>query len=704
MPDGVRKHVLISQPQLEEMGMPYLPVMWSILKSYWEHHGSERDAFTWLPPVRRMGQVNDLLAPYDGTNLDVLGLSCYTWNCAINMMIGAEVKRRHPHCIVVAGGPDPDYKDPDFFRTNPFIDMVVVKDGEIPFNLLLEKVRVRDTADLLADPDAFADIPGLVLPNRDGGAHRVTAPAQVPAVFDYSPYIEQSAYYEELMRELQTSNVIAVWETNRGCPFSCSYCDWGSSTMSKVRRFDMERVRAEAEWFGRMKIGFIMLADANFGMLPRDVEIADLIIESNRQHGYPAYFSYNTAKNNPERTVEIARRFVSSGLASSHILSIQHTDLEVLAATERANISVAKQIDVVRALLTDSIPIYVQLILGIPGDTYEKWKRCFSDLMEWGIHSYFWIYPYAVLPNAPAAEPEFRAQWDYETRPRYVLLNHGIRPPGPFDPIQEAVSSIVVRSRTFTHDDWVEMMTYAAIVKALHNCSVTQLLAIYMRFTHDIAYADFYDAVIEEFFKTAEPSRAWYERVRAHYREYLEDDQAIDYLAIPQLPRFEYEVDPSRWVFVQICFALDAFFESLEGFLAARFPQIDNLASAVRYQQNVVVVPDYDRARGKVFVTDHDWPAYFAEARRLMTYAPLAEPEEMPGAIVTASDQAWNDERMSMPLLWEGSAEMRWMQWIHATVVGRNSAIKNNHQKLHVTAAGAPPAPPVLPASGQVSA
>ena len=684
MPAGVRKHVLISEPQLEEMGMPYLPVMWSIFKTYWEHHGSERDALEWLPPVHRMGQVDALLAPYDGTSIDVLGVSCYTWNSAINVLLAAEVKRRHPHCIIIAGGPDPDYKDPDFFRKHPYIDMIAVKDGEIPFTMLLEKVLSRDTRELLEDSDAFADIPGLYLPNPDG-PHRFTAPAQVPAVFEHSPYIEQSAYYEQLMAELHTNSVIAVWETNRGCPFSCSYCDWGSSTMSKVRRFDMERIRAEAEWFGRMKVGFIMLADANFGMLPRDLEICDMVIESNRTYGFPGYLSYNTAKNNPERTVEIARRIVESGLASSHILSIQHTDLDVLAATERANISVAKQIEVVRALLSDGIPMYVQLILGIPGDTYEKWKRCFSDLMEWGIHSYYWIYPYTVLPNAPAAEPEFKARWEYEVRPRYVLLNHGLRPPGPFDEVMEAVSQVIVRSKTFTHEDWVEMMTYAAIVKALHNCSVTQMLAIYLRFTHGVDYADFYDAVIEEFFETAEPSRAWYEQVRAHYREYLEDPRGIDYLSIPQLPKFEYEVEPSRWIYVQICYALDEFFERLEEFLAANYPHIENLSSAIAFQKNIMIVPSYDRTRGKVFLTDHDWPSYFAEARRLMTYAPLSEPDEAEGALVAATDQNWHDERMSMPLLWSGSAEERWTQWIKATVVGRNSAFKNNHQRLRLT-------------------
>src|SRR6185437_5606255 len=124
------------------------------------------------------------------------------------------------------------------------------------------------------------------------------------------------------------------------------------------------------------------------GILARDLDITDMLIAANKQYGHPSYLSYNTAKNNPVRTVAIAKRVLGSGLASHHVLSIQHTDQEVLAATERDNISTEKQIRVVRELLADNVPIYVQFILGIPGDTYEKWRRCFSDLMEWGVHTY----------------------------------------------------------------------------------------------------------------------------------------------------------------------------------------------------------------------------------------------------------------------------------------------------------------------------
>ena len=49
-----------------------------------------------------------------------------------------------------------------------------------------------------------------------------------------------------------------VWETNRGCPFSCTYCDWGSATASKVSRMDMDKLGKELLWFAKNKVEFIL--------------------------------------------------------------------------------------------------------------------------------------------------------------------------------------------------------------------------------------------------------------------------------------------------------------------------------------------------------------------------------------------------------------------------------------------------------------
>lgn len=672
-------NVLISEPQSGDTGLPFLPMMWGVLKTYWEHHGSARDAVEWLTPIFRLGPPGQLVRPYAGQRIDVLGLSCYSWNFPLQCAIARLVKEANPDCLVVAGGPEPDFKDPEFFAKHPDIDVIVVKDGEIPFTRILERLLDR------GGTATFDAIPGLYLPAA-GGPPASTGPAEVPREFPYSHYLEQSEHYEALLK-LFPFGMLAVWETNRGCPFGCSFCDWGSSTMSKVRAFDLDRLCAEIEWFGRMRISTVMIADANFGMLARDVDLAERLIAANRKYHCPVFVTYNTAKNNPVRTVDIARRLVTSGLTAAHILSIQHTDETVLEAVHRQNISVEKQVQAVRELMAEGIPVYAQLILGMPGDTYGRWKRCFTDLMEWGVHSYHWVFPFDLLPNAPAAEPGYRREWKIETARRYVALGNGARIRGAFDPLLEPPANLVFQTRTFTRADWVRMATYAACVKALHNCCATDSIAIYLRFTHNVSYSCFYDAVLEGFFESDELADGWRRAVHDHYEGYRDTPDAVDFMDLPQFPDFQYQLEPSRWVFTQLCLDADRFYERLKGFLLDRFPAASALDSVIDYQKSILVRSDYDRARGKVFVVEHDWPRYFAETEKRSTYAPMPEPDPLPATCIEVTDQSWFDENAAVPLDWAEAADnIRPLRWVQTVVIGRNSKRKNNFQSLRRTA------------------
>jgi putative methyltransferase len=638
--------VLVSEPQAFTQ-TPYLPYLWAILKSHWERTEGADGGVRWLDPIYRKGDPAALLEPYGEAPLDVLGLSCYTWNWDLQCALAREVKARHPSCLVVAGGPHPDYKDPGFFRKHPYVDAVAVKDGEITFSRILAAVRAQA-------PDLTA-IPGLYLPGS-GEAHVCTGPAEVPVAFEHSPYVQQSAYLEGLAGRIGPGHFDVVWETNRGCPYSCSFCDWGSSTMSKVRRFEMDRVRAEVEWFARMKVKSIILADANFGILARDLEIADLLNETRARHGHPRFIHYSPAKNNPERTVEIARKFVASGISPVHTFAVQHTDVDVLAATDRANISVARQRQVAKAVVTEDIPTLVQLIVGIPGDTYELWKGCLTDLMDWGLHDNYQIFNYTLLPNAPAAEKAFVARWEIETITRQVPKEGtGQRDLDDTDALTKV--DVIVSSKTFSREDWVRMKTYATFVRALHNRSLTRLIAMYLHFGHGVPYRAFYDRVIEGHFG---PSRL-YARLVAHFERFLQEEGAFEDLAFEALPDHPFYFEAGRWAFVNICWEFDRNFDELAAFLGREFPAATQLASAIDYQRNLVVLPTYDRQAGKTFRTDFDWPRYFERARRLTSHEPLGEPEPAPGAVVLVADQGPD-------VAWEGRDQAgRWLAWIDHT-------------------------------------
>jgi putative methyltransferase len=658
--------ILISEPNAA--GMHTLPYVWAILKSYWEHHGSDPGAFTWLDPIYERSSVTDSLERFGTQPPDVIGLSSYTWNWDLQCEIARWAKRQNPNCIVVAGGPDPDYKDREFFRKHGYIDAVVVKDGEIPFTSILETV--------LGGGRDFRHIPGLYLPQRSlaleglldaASPLHFTGPAQVPQVFDYSPYIEQSEFYERLVPALGPHLQLNVtWETNRGCPYGCSFCDWGSATMSKVRRFDMARLEAEADWFGRLGVEFVFIADANFGILPRDVEIADRLVAVRARYGHPRRLYYSSAKNNPERVVQIAQRTHAAGLTDQHILALQHTDAGVLAATERSNIPSAKYRAVVSRLIECGISSEVQLILGIPGDTSDKWKDCLAEIMDWGVHESYQVYPYSLLPNAPASEPQFQQKWRTDAVDRGLGLYGGTHmksSPGI------TKSKIVVGSTTFSREDWVEMSTYTAFVKAYHNGALTRLPLMYLRYAHGVPYRELYDAVVDDFGRDSPVVSPLYRRVREVYDEFLLDQDASDQMDLDDFPHCAFVADPSKWLFVKLCQRLKEFYHALAGFLTARFPGAEHLRSAVEYQEQLVITPDCCPKELKSFPIDRDWPTFFREARALTEYRTLAEPAPFVLPRVAEIRAHEPPARAAFLNFDAGSPEERWNRWLNYTLL-----------------------------------
>jgi putative methyltransferase len=400
------------------------------------------------------------------------------------------------------------------------------------------------------------------------------------------------------------------------------------------------------------------------------------LVQVRAKYNFPRGIYYCSAKNNPDRMVEIARRTYAAGLTSEHVLSVQHTDSEVLAATDRSNIPASKYREVVAKLSALGIACDVQLILGIPGDSVEKWKNCLAEIMDWGIHDNFQISPYALLPNAPAAEPKFRQKWKIDTVERGLIPYGGIRMKGHQGYTK---STIIVGWRGFTADDWVELSTYSAFVRALHNRSLTRFPAMYLRFVHAIPYREFYDAIIDEFCRKSPRIAPLYQRVRTLFTEFLMNPDMTDEMALDDFEDAPFVVDASKWLFVKICLELDGFYRELSRFLTARFPAARNLRGAIGYQRNMVITPEYSSQKGKSFAVWQDWPAFFETARGLLEYRQLDEPAgfRLPrSAEIREEDRSGRDDILNFG---QGSLAERRSRWLIQTVNRPNWAQFSNY-------------------------
>ena len=186
-----------------------------------------------------------------------------------------------PHSAIHGGPNTPKYEGDvvEFFSANPSVDITVRGEGEETFAAILEALEAASGT--CARPVALRDVAGTVVPRRRRGrSHRGPTGSWISTR-------SRRRTCSACSSRSAAGHIVAMLETNRGCPYGCTFCDWGSATLSRIRKFDLERVNAELEWFAQNEYPASFIADANFGIIERDVEIAEKIAELKSKYGYP---------------------------------------------------------------------------------------------------------------------------------------------------------------------------------------------------------------------------------------------------------------------------------------------------------------------------------------------------------------------------------------------------------------------------------
>src|SRR6266849_5779972 len=253
-------------------GQNYLPYSVALLQTYVQKNAQDPSRFRFLPPLYKRVRIADAVESL--LEADLVGFSTYVWNGRISLEIARRLKALKPGIVIIFGGPHVPDQPEAFMRANPQIDLAVHNEGERTFLNLLEA---------FADRDAWQSLPDgsfVRKPNID----RVRDLDEIP-----SPFLEGA--FDSIMAANPQESWIGLWETNRGCPFRCTFCDWGSATAAKVTKFGEQRLYREVDWFAEKKIEYIFCCDANFGIQKRDVDIAKYVARSKQVTGYPVALS-----------------------------------------------------------------------------------------------------------------------------------------------------------------------------------------------------------------------------------------------------------------------------------------------------------------------------------------------------------------------------------------------------------------------------
>ncbi|MBK9030194.1 MAG: cobalamin-dependent protein [Myxococcales bacterium] len=392
---------------------------------------------------------------------DVLGLSLYPWNATYALAVAAAARAAHPAALIVVGGPSVPRRPAQaraFLDAHPAVDVLVLAEGEVTFR---ELVRAR-----LHGRD-LAHLPGVVV-RAAGGAHLVTAP---PArVLDLaatgSPFLDGT--FDELWARHRERFAMVLLETNRGCPFSCTFCDW--SLTKKVVEFPLARVEAELAWVAAHGLTHLMLADANFGIRPRDTQIARMIADLRRRTGRPASFYFYLTKNDHARNLETIDILHGADIGTWVGLAVQDFDDGVLAAVERDNIQTGEARALREICGARGIPTFNELILGLPGQTYASFTHTLAEATPpWSRHD-FVLFLCRLIDNAELGSPASRAQHGLETRICRWTTSTGV------DAIVDEVQEVVVATKDLPLAEWRRAYACAFLTAALYNLRLARVV------------------------------------------------------------------------------------------------------------------------------------------------------------------------------------------------------------------------------------
>ncbi|MBP2323137.1 radical SAM superfamily enzyme YgiQ (UPF0313 family) [Kibdelosporangium banguiense] len=326
---------------------------------------------------------------------DVMAFSVFGWNFREFGALAETFKQMNPHGLVIFGGTHVANQAERTFRLYPEVDVIVNGEGEEVFVELLK-------AHLAGTPSSqLGGIEGISFVNSAGEVVTTAERTRLEDL-DVIPSPTLTGAIELLDDGGQFRYDVALMETNRGCPYKCSFCYWGGAVGQRVRAFSRERLRAELELFAKLKVHTIVLCDANFGMLPTDAEFVADLLEVRQAFGFPRALETSWAKNKSKVFYEIVRTMKQAGLRSSFTLALQTLDDNTLKQMNRRNMKVNDWEDLAEWLDKEGLDSYAELIWGAPGETIKTFMEGYDRLSR---HvSRIAVYPLHLLPNTKYAE------------------------------------------------------------------------------------------------------------------------------------------------------------------------------------------------------------------------------------------------------------------------------------------------------------
>ena len=555
-------------------------------------------------------------------NSDVLLCSCYVWNWELTIHLAEQVKKINPDCLIILGGPHVPENSAGFFDKYPFVDMLVHGEGE--------KISEEIFTEYLNNKD-FSNVKGISTKEfQTMFAERINDLDILP-----SPYLTNTIW--ELVENVEGIRWICSWETHRGCPYLCTFCDWGSATFTKMRRFSEETLMKELDWFAENKMTYIDCCDANFGIFfVRDLRIAKKLNELATTKGFPQTFQQSWAKNSSEKIIPIAKELQEGGLLTAVTLSVQSLDENTLTIIKRANMKFDRFSNLSNQFREEGLPTYSEVIRGLPGETLESFKEGLEQLVGESKIDTIYIFHCIVLPNAPMNIPEYREKYKLKTIRSPIYLGHS----SINNRTIEEYENVVTSTSTATQEDIKQMYLYSWITLSMHSFGILEYVSRYYNKIHGMSYMKFYEEVLE-FCKTENSIFSEeYEKVVKHSEIGYKGEGWNHY--DPKLGDINWPIEEATWLRLasqksRTLDGINLFLEYLETKLGYATPK-EILRDLAKFQLFLISTKENQNVT-KSETFEYDWKEFFASSSQLRK---IEKNYNYKNQIVEKDDFEWN--------------------------------------------------------------
>ncbi len=380
--------------------------------------------------------VSDFIISHKAPHTDV-ALGAFVWNEKAMQSILTDLHNAKFPGRIILGGPQVSYVKTGLEQFYPHAHVFIRGYAESPL------------AQLLQSPEDRPTIRGV---HYAGQLDRsISAPAELDSL--PSPYLDGTIEPQRFIR----------WETQRGCPFHCSFCQHRESDITMKRRhFNLSRVIQEAEWIARNTvIQDVAVLDPTFNSGPNYLTVLDKLIAEKY-----------TGKLSLQCRIEMVKtEFLDRVMAlnqTGHV--VLEFGLQTIHPEEQKMIERVNNMSLVERILQDimqrRIDCEVSLIFGLPKQTVKSFKQSIEYCKRFNFTKIL-AFPLMLLRGT---------ELYYQKDKLGLIESHEIASP-LIDRIQDDIPHVVA-SPHFSYADWQEMSRIAGMLEQYNNRTSVSLTNI----------------------------------------------------------------------------------------------------------------------------------------------------------------------------------------------------------------------------------